>query len=149
MKIAKNLASLIAAGSLAILFPCVARGESIEEFLRVFHGNPARMMERLPSVVDEKGEAHPQGFINREQLAARFPNADLFPASESSEEGNDIPERLLDPGSVMIRSLPALEGAGLTMAEARSKPWADSYWPTYKGQVANRYADAGFPNSKE
>jgi hypothetical protein len=28
-------------------------------------------------------------------------------------------------------------------------PWADSYWPTYKGGTAFRYADPGFPESKD
>lgn len=28
-------------------------------------------------------------------------------------------------------------------------PWSDSYWPKYKGEISNRYADRGFPNSKD
>ncbi|MGZ3693608.1 MAG: hypothetical protein ACXWQO_05420, partial [Bdellovibrionota bacterium] len=37
---------------------------------------------------------------------------------------------------------------GLMNTAAKVKPWADSYWPTYRGQIAYRYADPGIPKSK-
>lgn len=60
---------------------------------------------------------------------------------------NDLATDLVDLG-VVEANIKTLDQMKLTTAELKIKPWSDSYWPTYKGQIGNRYADPKFPNSK-
>jgi hypothetical protein len=41
-----------------------------------------------------------------------------------------------------------MEERGLLNVKLPLAPWSDSYWPTYKGATAVRYADPSFPHSK-
>lgn len=148
------------AAAVSIFFlPHAHAGESVTEYLRRFHENPAEMMERLPSVVDENGEAHPQGFINQEAVAASFAYRtelraqianispkDLLTAEPGGEK--DSPEKLVDPNTGFERNLPAMQAQSLMNMVSGAKPWADSYWPTYRGQLGERYADRSIPKSK-
>ncbi len=137
----------------------LAKGESVPEFLRNFHMHPALTMERLPSLVDSRGEAQPRGFLNEKALREAFKHRmevrSLITGLSANELGSaapevekDLPEMLVDPGAPLERNLPRLQALGLMNVTAPVKPWADSYWPTYKGQTAHRYADPGFPNAK-
>lgn len=134
-----------------------ARAESIEEFLRAFHANPAREMERLPSEVDENGVAQPQGYINREKLeelmklrnslASGQPGS-LDDAGPDPGEGNaDTPEVVVEPG-VLVRNINEMHERKLTQVTLDPIPWADSYWPIAKGLTAARYGDPSYPDSK-
>lgn len=38
-------------------------------------------------------------------------------------------------------NLAAMDAAGLKIATLQERPWSGPYWPTYAGQLANRYAD--------
>lgn len=136
-----------------------ARSENVTDYLRLFHQNPALMMERLPSVVDKHGVAHPSGFMNQEAIAASSPrrrealskilNADLASIEAAIPEKNDSIEKLLDSGTTVERNIGAMQEPAFMNASAPIKPWADSYWPTYKGQLGWRYADKNFPDSKK
>lgn len=63
-----------------------------------------------------------------------------IPAIEPGE--NDAAADLVD--RLSITSLAEMEKRGLLRAELPSHPWSDYYWPTYAGQLANRYADPNF-----
>ncbi|HEY8279175.1 MAG TPA: hypothetical protein VIH99_06115 [Bdellovibrionota bacterium] len=149
----KILLSLPALILLAL--PRPAPAETITQFLRAFHKNPARVMGRLPSVVDRKGRAHPQGYINYRALGASFDYRNELraqitgvtePPVADPEEEKDHVEKLVEPGVAVERNLPALEK--FMALSAPVKPWADSYWPTYRGQIATRYGDPTFPKIK-
>lgn len=141
-----------------LLTPYLAHAETVGEYLRKFHQNPARMMERLPSVLNAKGEAIPRGFINYKALAAThqermdareqimgLETRSLITALPVPDSGDSV-ERLLDPGATVERNIDNLKS--FQYAESKIQPWADSYWPTYRGQIAYRYADGRVPNSK-
>lgn len=57
---------------------------------------------------------------------------------EDNDQAQDLVERLV------YRNLAAMEAAGLLKAGLAESPWTDSYWPTYAGQIANRYADPDY-----
>lgn len=65
----------------------------------------------------------------------------------SEPEYNDRVENLVD--RLELRTLEAMAQTGLTSATLPTSPWSDSYWPTYKGILANRYADPRFPSSMD
>ena len=154
--------------SLGILFSfSSARAETIQDFLRAFHENPATMMQRLPVAVDTNGNSHPRGFIDedhvqenivakndlRSELMAKSSSLktkdyQITAASPSGPDEMDLPERLIDPGTTIVRNLRDIQNRGLMSVSAPILPWSDSYWPKYKGEIGIRYADPGFPNSK-
>lgn len=154
----KLLATLIIP-ALMSLNPTYARGETITEFLRQFHQNPAKMMERLPSYV-ENGVAVPRGYIDHEavtkSLTERLEIRDMIMENEGpplnglrlepNADGKDRPERVVDGGNI-LRNVRAIDDQRLTRSTLNPLPWTDSYWPTYKGAIGIRYADRGFPNS--
>jgi hypothetical protein len=140
-------ARLSAAAGLALLLPLHAKGETITEFLKAFHANPLKIMERLPAVVDQNGNAHSQGFLTpeierRHSLALAAARESFlskgFPAAKPGDKDDFI--KLLDPGTFVERNIGGMQSSGLTSLVAPIKPWSDSYWPTYRGQIAYRYA---------
>lgn len=58
---------------------------------------------------------------------------DLSGGKEAWNDAND-PLNLRDRYEVTLAALPAA-------AELARKPWTDTYWPSYKGGLANRWAD--------
>lgn len=58
---------------------------------------------------------------------------------------NDQARNLVD--EFRFDSLAEMESAKLQAAQLASQPWSDSYWPTYAGQIANRYADPDFAST--
>jgi hypothetical protein len=140
--------------------------ESIEDFLHEFHKNPAQMMQRLPSYVDDNGVVVPRGPIRenaagwktfietRDEIRRDMIRTSLDnPPEEGAEDegpsaGPDRPDLLVEPGP-MIRNLSEMQGRGLTQVVSPVTPWADSYWPIYKGLLANRYADGSVPDMRE
>ncbi len=58
----------------------------------------------------------------------------------------DDAERLV--GHLKYRKLSQMESKGLKAARLKSVPWSSTYWPTYAGGVANRYADPSFEISR-
>lgn len=122
-------------------------------------------MERLPSIIDENGKVISRGYIDQKAVGQALgeknkvraqiienshsagpvnPNIDI----RDSLEGKDEPERLLDSGVLHTMNLQDMENRGLSNVSLDPSPWSDSYWPTYKGAAGNRYADPGFPKSR-
>lgn len=76
----------------------------------------------------------------------------LFSRAELTQAGD--PDRAIAPGEndqarglvdeLRYTSLAEMEGAGLLAAKLASAPWSGYYWPTYAGQIANRYGDPGY-----
>jgi hypothetical protein len=64
----------------------------------------------------------------------------LVPAT--APEGNDRASDLVDV--LKFSRLSDMEDANLLAGSLSSSPWSDSYWPTYAGQIANRYGDPGY-----
>lgn len=60
-------------------------------------------------------------------------------------KNNDLPEDLVD--DLKYRRLQEMESQGLMAAELPMTPWSGDFWPLYKGNIAQRYADDEFPNS--
>jgi hypothetical protein len=54
----------------------------------------------------------------------------------------------VEPGVPVERNLGVMQASGYTNLTAPLKPWADSYWPTYRGQTAYRYASSSRGESK-
>jgi hypothetical protein len=67
-------------------------------------------------------------------------HAARIPVIEPAE--NDLAENLVD--ELAYKNLAEMEQKGLLKAELPNSPWADSYWPTYAGQIANRYNDPNY-----
>ena len=59
---------------------------------------------------------------------------------------NDNPANLVD--RLAVNTLQAMESNQLTSSQVDVSPWSDDYWPIYTGITAKRYADPGFPFSK-
>lgn len=152
---------------LAVFIFCMTSGiaasaETVEEFLERFHRDPSIMMRRLPSVVEASGSVTPRGQINealvelsmklrsenrREIVEPRFlPERPM--EIQISPEAKDQASVLVEPGEMLFH-LPTMERRRLTKSSLETPPWADSYWPYYKGIIAARYTDKGFPNSKD
>ncbi len=55
---------------------------------------------------------------------------------------NDQAANLVD--KLVYTNLAEMEKQGLLKAELAISPWTDSYWPTYAGQIANRYNDPNY-----
>jgi hypothetical protein len=55
---------------------------------------------------------------------------------------NDLASDLVD--TLKYSNLGAMEEAGLLKAKLETLPWAGFYWPTYAGQIANRYGDPSY-----
>lgn len=60
---------------------------------------------------------------------------------------NDDPQALV--GSLRVKTLEQMESAGLKSMQLSHSPWSGDYWAIYAGGVAKRYADEGFPHSRD
>ncbi len=144
-------------------FPLLAFGatpqkETVSEFLRSFHSNPALMMQRLPPEVDSEGNAVSRGFIQdqeeswperirfRDEQRSRLMSGST--PSAAPAEGVDNPEKLVEPGG-MLDNIHEIEKSALTHSALFPVPWTDSYWPLANGNTAARYADRNFPEKKD
>lgn len=56
----------------------------------------------------------------------------------------DKAEDLVDDPENLIRNIFDMEKKQLKSAVAKTLPWSDSYWPIYRGGIAQRYADKEF-----
>jgi hypothetical protein len=144
-----------------IVNPVSARAGSVTEFLRAFHANPAKEMQRLPDAV-VNGAARSRGYINDEKVEEMLEERTrvreeimssgrpmIYGLQMEAQGGKDRPERLIEPGSSILYNVRDMDGRQLTRSTVDPMPWTDSYWPTHKGLLGARYADKGFPNSKD
>ncbi len=139
---------------------------STTDFLREFQQNPIKMMQKLPMEVDSYGNLKSRGSIDTKKvqeaiefktttreliidqsteddfhpLGSRFPLAGI----PSGPDERDQAERLVDPGTTLVINLRDMQALNLMNIALPVAPWADTYWPTYKGSIADRYADTNF-----
>lgn len=143
-----------------------ARSETTEEFLRRFHANPSVMMQRLPSEVLRNGSTRERGFIDEnavthgrerhEETRKRIRQSHFALTMKTMGEApgaaapsmapKDLAAKLVDSGPLIWR-LQDMEERKLLRRKLADPPWADSYWPLYKGMIGIRYADPDFPDS--
>lgn len=71
---------------------------------------------------------------------------DVMPGKAPIED-HDRAENLCD--SLTLRTLQAIEDAGLSAAELDETPWSDDYWAIYSGQLGKRYGDPEWPGSQD
>lgn len=65
----------------------------------------------------------------------------------SAPAANDQAVKLVD--RLELTRLADMDAQKLTQVTLPQSPWSDSYWPTYRGLTAMRYADPAFPNSMD
>jgi hypothetical protein len=150
-------------GSFLIAGPVSADVETSPniKWLRDFHQNPQRAMELLaPEVVN--GKLHLRGSIDYPNVEARFnernrgrveiisrnPNSGFPWLEPLSKMGDKDQATTLVENKIVLANIAELDRRGLTQATVPTVPWADSYWPIYKGLIADRYNDPGYPTSK-
>lgn len=143
-----------------MVFSGSAVAETAADYLKAFHENPAAVMQRLPSWVDENGNVRRRGVISEREVERRFSDrkaarahiigrrADSSIIGGEVPDSKDVPEKLVEPGSVIVRNLPEMDARALTRGVVPVLPWTDSYWPMYRGIIGYRYADKSFPKSK-
>jgi hypothetical protein len=135
--------------------------ESVTEFLKRFHANPAREMERLPARWNSRGETAAPRYIDHDRVAEAMEfrlrtrdaivGAQAWPSidiGQGSPDGKDFAEKLVE-GGVVLRNMQEMENRGLTKAVLATLPWPDSYWPYFRGVISNRYAEHGYPRSTD
>lgn len=153
-----NLTLVFAMAAVLVPDTSHAGGESVTDFLRAFHADPARMMQQLPPFVRKDGKADTRGFI-RDQAPDWDPMIQLRDEQRrkmilastpmtAPAEGVDNPEKLVEPGG-LHRNIFEIHGSGLTHATLNPVPWTDSYWPLANGNTAARYSDGAFPERKD
>lgn len=132
---------------------------SIEARLRQFHQNPSLVMDQLPEVV-VGGKPIFRGFIDYDEiekyseekniLRSRIQNGSAMYKPWVVFADPDDPKALVENGDI-IKNIYQLDGLGLArfFLPVEKSPWADSYWPMYKGIIGARYADPGFPKSND
>lgn len=145
---------------ISLLIPS-ARAETLQEFLRDFHADPALMMRRLPSEVLEDGRVRTRSFIDEDELedviefkdrtrlrVLKNSSNDLQIFAQAGVDPHALAAKLVENGSA-VANLADLEQRRLTGATLSRMPWNDSYWPLYKGMTGRRYADPSFPDSND
>ena len=84
--------------------------------------------------------ADPQ--IYREQVRDWVVSHGNFLRFTSAPRRNDLPGGMVD--ELRFTSLADMEANKLMKATLAVPPWSGSYWPTYAGQIANRFGDANY-----
>lgn len=151
---------------LTALPPPAGAGE-VQDFLKRFHADPTRGLQRLPDGVDADHRARARGYIDEQKAALQLefrnevrrsimeraaPERDFTEPILHSLEINygdnekDNPARVVEPGPLETNLL-SLESRHLLRRTLPQLPWSDSYWPTFKGGPAARYAAPSFPHS--
>ena len=129
----------------------------IESSLRSFYKNPAKAMDQLaPEVIH--GKLNVRGSINYIDVSAQLSERNLMRQkiiSRSPQQfhflskmGDGDQATNLVENKTVNAQITDLDRQGLIKSQLSDLPWADSYWPIYKGLLGDRYADPHFPNSK-
>jgi len=72
-----------------------------------------------------------------------------FESRQGRAPWSDVDQAEALVGRLRYRSLAQMESAGLMSASLNRVPWSSSYWPTYAGGAAMRYADPDAKTSKK
>ena len=149
-------------GSWAVFSPSARadRASDISAQLRLFDNDPASFMWQRPLKWNRSGiKAAPTRlgkFSNsrvadkgriRDQIASSSQSPLLGGTSHLMIGATDHPESMVD--QLVYRNLEQMASAHLQKATLPSAPWSDTYWPTYDGSVAQRYADPAYPHSED
>ncbi|HTL12410.1 MAG TPA: hypothetical protein VL588_07970 [Bdellovibrionota bacterium] len=132
-------------------------------FLREFRKDPRRVLNTLPLVRDARTGAvlrkaadvplNADPVLLRGHEAIRQWAVGAEPAGREKIAAGDYQRWTLRftgvPPDKQIVNAMQIYKAGLSQHQLATIPWSDSYWPTYKGHVARRYADNGYPDSKD
>lgn len=127
----------------------------IRRYLQEFHEHPVQAMERLPQKI-VNGRSIDRGVINYKQMGRFKYKEQIHDAIRAKSKknklysvplANDLATAIVDLGKVNT-NIESLDNLKLTSAALKQIPWADSYWPIYKGLIGIRYSDPNFPDSK-
>jgi hypothetical protein len=147
----------------------LVRDAEIDALLAVWGRDPRSVMNQLPEKRDWRTgrvlERPPSAFDASELLENRF--VDLrdqtrmrmwtqrdgrlirlaeLPSRPSPASNDEWIEKLANPlHSPLFRRLDEMEAEELTVAQLKSSPWSDSYWPGREGLAGVRYADPERP----
>lgn len=134
------------------------RAREIETHLDQMNRDPRAFLDKTPPKFDAR-TGLPLGPLPRRKPEVGSPEFGKFRklfqetnrvhALSSSERSRNNPFRLAQSfaGSDVrgqLSTLQQIESAKLLEAEISESPWSSSYWPLYKGALAQRYADVGF-----
>ncbi len=134
--------------ALGLICAPLAHAENLNDLLKQFDQNPKKFLNTIPA----KAKENSISFFSREDIQ----NKDYIDAKNELRrlrgragiDAHDEAADLVDAGSKILRTLEAMEKKKLMKGEVEINPWSDHYWSLYQGQLAYRYADSGFPNSK-
>lgn len=147
--------------------------DDLSSFLKAFHANPKKVLfqpvqkydadtgrpikekslfsdEAIASgeFVNQKDEIRKEIGCRVDEKGVRFCLKDYIPG-KTPFAGNDTVDMFMRSSDInIVRSVKGLEQLGLRTANVNI-PWSDSYWPMAKGMIAARYADGGFPRSRD
>lgn len=123
--------------------------------------DPVAFMAKLPIKYDEQGEAlssveslfddkaiQEKSFVDaRDAKRKELTELDVIAAGRAAFAENDQADGFTDTFS--YSGLQGMEENGLTSARLAEQPWSDDYWAMYLGMLGHRYADPGFPHSRD
>lgn len=147
------------------------RKAEVEEYLRQFDANPAKVMNQRVKKYTPSGAMVTKAetaFSNQDVKSGAYVPArdryrknfckthngarvclkDVAPGKAPIAE-NDDPSALVDNAGAVMRSLTQMEARKLMQAQLAESPWSDDYWGIYKGVAAARYADNTFPADED
>ena len=143
------------------------------EFLEKFHADPKTTINMRPAKRDEYGRSldlmathlyssrdrAKEALIHRDEIRAQLCARAGVDCEKTTEDGtvpNSVPdnrntiERFTSvPVASILRNPFKMEALGLNSIVLKNAPWSDSFWPVTRGFIGRRYADGGFPNSKD
>lgn len=143
---------------LYVVSAAAASDSYTEEFLKQFHANPEKMLDKLPPEIRD-GKVIDRGFLNAEKLDRRlleekqFLREEVvkkasFPVTRVAINSDNEPTILVDD-AVVITNILELDRRGLSKHTLPGMFWSDTYWPIADGLLANRYAEPSFPQNKD
>jgi hypothetical protein len=135
--------------------------QDILEELKELQADPVAFMEKLPAKYDEQGEVlnsvqslfddeaiQEKTFVDaRDAKRKELTELDVIAAGRAAFAENDQADGFADTFS--YSGLQGMEENNLMSARLAEQPWSDDYWAMYLGILGHRYADAGFPNSRD
>jgi hypothetical protein len=148
-----SIALLLGISSIAV----AQNSTDLNKFLDEFHADPKGTMNKVPKKVKKsekikqinlfsEKDISSQNFIEKkdEVRSSIMKNStqnteDFSPLAEY--QGNDNPQNLIDNTSSFVNNIKIIDSQNLQRARLPTQPWSSSYWPLYKGSIADRYAD--------
>ncbi|MGE3974753.1 MAG: hypothetical protein AB7F59_09540 [Bdellovibrionales bacterium] len=125
----------------------------IQEYMTELRTDPATKMQTLPDIIKRDGSIYRRGQIRSFGDSQNF----LRDISRTyiefepffSVPGSEVEISNFFENTSINKNLFTMHTQQLNVGVPQTLPWGGSYWPTHKGLIAARYADAGFPGSRE